>query len=97
MPDKLTRWKPPRPRRRETKERAHYRTAEWRAKRMRVLVRDAFACKDCGLVVSDREAHADHVIPLEEGGSDDDSNIVCRCVRCHSRKTIGEQRRRGLL
>lgn len=97
MPDRLKRWQPPRPRRRETKERAHYRTAEWKAKRLRVLVRDAFRCTDCGMVVSDREAHADHVVPLEAGGSDDEANIVCRCVRCHGRKTLAEQRKNGLL
>ena len=95
MPAKLPRWQPQRPRRRETREKAHYQTADWKAKRLRILLRDAFQCKDCGTVVSDKQAHADHEIPLEEGGSDDESNIFCRCVRCHSRKTISEQRRTG--
>lgn len=97
MPAKLPRWQPNRPKRRVTKERAHYKSAEWKAKRIRVLLRDAFTCKDCGRVVSDQQAHADHEIPLEDGGSDDETNIVCRCSSCHGRKTVAEQRRNGQL
>jgi 5-methylcytosine-specific restriction protein A len=99
MPDKLKRWQPQRPKRRATKETAHYRTAAWHAKRLRVLVRDAFTCQEpvCGRVVSDREAHVDHVIPLEDGGSDDEGNLLCRCSSCHGRKTAAEQRRKGFL
>lgn len=97
MPEKLKRWQPVRARRRETKERAHYHTADWKAKRLRVLLRDAFTCRDCGMVVSDKHAHADHIVPLEDGGSDDEANIVCRCDRCHGRKTVAEQRRKGLI
>lgn len=98
MPKRIERWQPPRmvsilP----TKEVAHYRTADWAAKRLRVAVRDAYRCRDCGRVATGRDGHADHDVPLEEGGSDDETNIVWRCAKCHGKKTNAEQRRRGIL
>lgn len=98
MPGPIRCWQPLRARvARETKEAAHYQTSDWRARRQRIMLRDAFRCRDCGIVVAGKNCHVDHVIPLEEGGTDEDGNLVVRCARCHGRKTIGEQRRRGLL
>lgn len=97
MPAALTRWQPPRLVHKSTKERAHYLTPEWRALRERILIRDAFTCRDCRRVVAGAAAHVDHVVPLQDGGTDDPSNLVCRCERCHGRKTRAEQGRRGLL
>lgn len=98
MPARIERYRPPRlAQQLATKEIAHYRTADWRAKRMRILVRDAFRCAVCGLVVSGRQAHVDHIVPLEEGGSDADENLQVLCEADHGRKTRGEQRRRGVL
>jgi 5-methylcytosine-specific restriction protein A len=81
-----------------TKEVAHYRTADWRARRQRILLRDAYVCQadGCGRVVSGRAAHVDHLVPLEEGGTDDDANLRTMCEVCHGKKTRGEMRRRGL-
>ena len=99
MPKAIPSW---RPRRMEggkpSKEVAHYHTPDWRARRLRILVRDSYRCqeKGCGHVVSGREAHVDHLIPLEEGGTDDDANLRTLCDRCHGRKTRAEQRRRSL-
>lgn len=97
MPEKIQRWQPPKARPRSTRERDHYVSREWRARRARILVRDANRCRDCGMVVSGKQAHVDHIIPLEDGGTDADANLAVRCASCHSRKTIGEQRRKGLL
>jgi 5-methylcytosine-specific restriction protein A len=95
MPKKIERWTPPRfvsvPRHREQ---AHYQTADWRAKRERILVRDAFVCRACGRVVSGHEANVDHIVPLEDGGSDRDDNLQTLCRSCHGKKTRGEQRAR---
>lgn len=98
MPSKVERWKPPRILTQlATKQVEHYRTSDWRAKRIRIATRDAFTCKDCGRVAYGKDGHADHEVPLEEGGRDDDSNLAWRCSSCHGRKTRAEQRRRGLL
>lgn len=97
MPRAIPSWRPKRMEGgRPTKEVAHYHTADWRARRTRILLRDAFRCGDCRRVVSGREAHVDHIVPLEDGGNDDDSNLLTRCDRCHGRKTRAEQARKGL-
>jgi 5-methylcytosine-specific restriction protein A len=80
-----------------TKEVAHYRTADWKARRLRILRRDAFVCRACGRVVYGQAAHVDHIVPLEEGGTDDDENLQTLCQADHGKKTREEQRRRGRL
>lgn len=80
-----------------TKEVGHYRTADWKARRLRILRRDAFVCRACGRVVYGQSAHVDHIVPLEEGGTDDDANLQVLCQADHGRKTMAEQRRRGRL
>lgn len=98
MPSRIERYKPPRLRSvLPTKEVEHYRTTDWRAKRLRILKRDAFTCAVCGRVVSGKAAHVDHVMPLEEGGSDEDGNLQVLCEADHGAKTRAEQRRRGIL
>jgi 5-methylcytosine-specific restriction protein A len=97
MPNKITRWQPNRPKRISTREQRHYLTPEWRARRARILIRDANVCTVCGLVVSGAEANVDHIIPLDDGGGDNDANLQTLCRSCHSRKTIAEQRRKGRL
>ena len=64
-----------------------------RAWRQAVLTRDAWQCRSCGRVCSDhREAHADHIVPVSQGGERYDvANGQCLCVRCHGRKTRDEQ------
>lgn len=39
---------------------------------------------------------ADHVVPLAEGGADDESNLAPICGACHQKK-IAEESRRGRL
>lgn len=96
MPAKVERWSPQRMRASVRKEVEHYRTSDWAAKRERILVRDAYTCAACGRVVSGKDAHVDHVVPLEEGGADADANLQVLCAADHGRKTRTEQRRRGL-
>jgi len=63
--------------------------------RQRVLVRDAWACQECGRVCADkREAHVDHITPKAQGGQDAMENLRTLCVRCHGRKTRQEQRQK---
>ena len=95
MPDAIKRWKPRHAQAKAMKEQRHYRTADWAARRLRILVRDAYTCCVCGLVVHGRDAHVDHIIPLEDLGSDNDTNLQTLCVSCHGAKTIREQQRKG--
>ena len=97
MPSAIRNWRPPRIRCQPTKERAHYVSAEWRAIRQRILIRDAYACRSCDEVIYGPKAHVDHIKPLEEGGTDAEENLQTLCESCHGRKTREEQRRRGLL
>jgi len=95
---RVERWAPPRMKRTTiTKERAHYTSADWRARRLRILRRDAFVCRSCSRVAVGQAAHVDHIRPLEEGGTDDDLNLQTLCSSCHGAKTRAEQRRRGSL
>lgn len=60
--------------------------------RERILRRDGFTCQCCGIVRSDHEI--DHRIPLEQGGSNGDSNLWTLCHDCHARKTADEAKQR---
>lgn len=62
----------------------------WMKIRQQVLVDGEFACVDCGLVSMSNQI--DHEIPLEQGGSNDVSNLKIRCINCHSAKTIAENK-----
>jgi 5-methylcytosine-specific restriction protein A len=97
MPARLERYRPPRLKAEPTKEVEHYRTADWRARRVRILVRDSYTCRACVRVVYGKKAHVDHIRPLEDGGTDDDANLQVLCESCHGVKTREEQRRRGIL
>ncbi len=45
-------------------------------------------CRDCATRGLVRAATVpDHIVPLTQGGSDDDSNIRCLCAECHQDRT----------
>lgn len=96
MPARIESWKPPRYMNvQSTKEHAHYCTADWKARRLRIAIRDAYTCQECGRVAYGKHGHADHVVPLEDGGGDEDEDLQWLCDKCHGRKTREEQRRKG--
>lgn len=69
------------------------RGAGWMRTRARILRRDCGLCQcaECKAAGRLRPAHeVDHVTPLEQGGSDDDSNLQAIAVECHKRKTARE-------
>ena len=86
-------------RRRGTAAERGYCSAEHLAWRRAVIKRDR-SCGDCGTGLLDSRgepistAHADHIVPLGDGGTYALSNGAARCRSCHSRKTMGEQRAR---
>ena len=68
---------------------------EWREVRKRVYERDNWTCQDCGCkclakraVRQDpkRKIQAHHIIRRRDGGSDEPSNLVTLCMRCHMRR-----------
>ena len=65
----------------------------WMSTRQRILSRDGFACQCCGRIGAGHEV--DHRIPLEQGGSNEDSNLWLLCHECHSAKTADEAKARG--
>ena len=68
------------------------RGSKWLSIRQQVLLRDNYTCVQCGLVSMDNEC--DHIIPLEQGGSNDESNLRIRCTACHAAKTKAEAKQR---
>jgi 5-methylcytosine-specific restriction enzyme A len=44
-------------------------------------------CAACGITLSGKVWHLDHVIPLAMGGADEPSNWQPLCVPCHAEKT----------
>jgi len=65
-------------------------------KRLAIYLRDGFACTYCGCdVLSGSSCHStgngamatlDHVVAVELGGSNDESNLVTSCLSCNSSK-----------
>ena len=64
--------------------------------RMRILERDGFTCQVCGESYPETFLECDHEIPIEAGGSDEDSNKSTKCIPCHRKKTDNERARRKI-
>lgn len=64
----------------------------WMKKRNEALFAGGYTCVDCGFVSMDNEI--DHDVPLEQGGSNDLSNLRVRCHACHAAKTKAETKAR---
>ncbi len=99
MPTRLPTHQPmrfrPRPRRQDDRPSAAargYCSKAHKAWKRAVHIRDGWQCVDCRRVVTGRQAHADHVVPISAGGERYDvNNGATRCIRCHGRKTRAEQ------
>lgn len=60
-----------------------------------ILSKYNYTCQYCGKRHGDRvlntfnrvEVSVDHIIPTSKGGSNEESNLVCCCVQCNSRKS----------
>lgn len=73
------------------------RGRKWMSQRQRIMARDSYTCAACGCVRHDHEV--DHRIPLEQGGSNDDSNLQLLCSGfglCHAKKTAQEASGRAM-
>lgn len=54
--------------------------------RREILIRDNMTCHYCGKIGTFSDLCVDHVIPKASGGDNSDSNLVCACLQCNSRK-----------
>lgn len=62
--------------------------------RPRILKRDNYLCVNCR--AKDLAVPADcvdHIVPKEQGGTDDNSNLQSLCNQCHKAKTATERLR----
>ena len=48
-------------------------------------------CKCCGKKLNLSEWDLDHEVELADGGSNDESNLVAKCKKCHRAKTSQSQ------
>jgi hypothetical protein len=56
--------------------------------RYKILSRDAFKCRICGIGASDGTTlHVDHIIPQSKGGLTEDWNLQCLCIDCNLGKS----------
>ena len=95
MPYNVPQYQPPRLKRsRPVGHNAHYLTPEWRALRKTILIRDKYQCRQCGVLVSGKNAQCDHIIARADGGTDAPENLQTLCSRCHGGKGLHEHRKR---
>lgn len=52
--------------------------------RAMILERDGFACVKCGNVAQDGiKLHIGHIVPVCQGGTNDESNLQTECAECN--------------
>ena len=69
------------------------RGTSWMNTRQRIMRRDKYTCAGCGLIRMDHQV--DHVVPLEQAGSNEDCNLQLLCTPCHDVKTAHEAKNRA--
>lgn len=55
--------------------------------RFAVFARDAFTCRYCGVQPGDVRLVVDHLIPVAQGGTNDESNLITACEPCNQGKS----------
>ena len=51
--------------------------------RFEIFKRDRFACQYCGRTPPEVVLHLDHVIPVADGGSNKEGNLITSCMECN--------------
>lgn len=54
------------------------------------MERDNFTCQYCGLKAPNVELHVEHIIPVSEGGTNDELNLIASCSDCNLGKSTEE-------
>lgn len=71
----------------EKKEARGVRVRVGQRVRYRILHRDGFRCKACGRGPDDGvKLTVDHIVPVDWGGGNEDSNLQCLCMECNEGK-----------
>lgn len=55
--------------------------------RFEVLRRDGFKCRYCGRSAPEVILNVDHIVPVEQGGTNDIGNLVTACFECNNGKS----------
>lgn len=58
-----------------------------KGKRFEIFKRDGFTCQYCGRKPPEVVLHVDHVMPVAEGGDNDEMNLVTACSDCNLGKS----------
>jgi hypothetical protein len=61
--------------------------------RFEIFARDSFTCRYCGSQSDTVKLHVDHIIPVCQGGTNDEANLITSCEACNlgkSGKTIDQ-------
>lgn len=59
----------------------------WERKQRRILKRDGHKCYLCG---AEGCRQVDHIVPVSQGGGEEDENLAAICDLCHGHKTALE-------
>lgn len=59
---------------------------QWQNLREFILERDNFTCQDCGKFSMGKGLEVHHIKPLHLGGTNNESNLITLCHRCHKRR-----------
>lgn len=52
-------------------------------RRFDVFKRDGFTCQYCGATPPSVLLHVDHIVPVKEGGGNEETNLVTACQNCN--------------
>jgi len=63
---------------------------DWAARRRRALDRDRWTCRIRGPHCTTSATTVDHVVPVEQDGGHEDSNLQAACTGCHQAKSSAE-------
>jgi len=58
-----------------------------KSRRFEIFKRDGFTCQYCGAHPPAVVLHVDHIVPVAEGGLNDEDNLVTACQPCNAGKS----------
>jgi 5-methylcytosine-specific restriction endonuclease McrA len=72
----------------KTRRRAAEQSIQWESiDRVEIYNRDGGLCRYCGLAVTEKGWHMDHIVPVAKGGPHIKSNVCVSCPGCNLKKS----------